>query len=64
MSISLSRQQALFFRKLPRSEQLRILSDMTAGQLLELDAAFEVWANDGQVEPICSRRRSPTTLAM
>jgi anti-sigma regulatory factor (Ser/Thr protein kinase) len=38
---------------LPRSEQLRILSDMTAGQLLELDAAFEVWANDGQVEPIC-----------
>ena len=30
------------------------MSNMTFGETLALDAAFEVWANEGQIEPLCS----------
>ena len=51
MSLELSRAQVELFRRQERAEQERIVSNMTDGQLLALDAAFEVWAHDGQLEP-------------
>ena len=51
MSLGLTREQALRLRSLSREDQIALISGMTTAELLRLDAAFDVWANDGQWPP-------------
>ena len=47
----LTRDQALLFRSLSPGKQRKIIMSMSAAELLELDADFELCADDGQQEP-------------
>src|SRR5687768_1561333 len=47
----LTRTQALLFRSLSPRKQRKIITSMSAAELLELDADFELYADDGQQEP-------------
>ena len=51
MSLGLTREQALFFRSLTHDQQAEMIAGMSTAELLKLDAAFDVWANDGQWPP-------------
>jgi phage terminase large subunit-like protein len=47
----LSREEALQLRALPPERQRRLIESMTAAELLELDADFELYAHDAQRAP-------------
>ena len=47
----LTREEALRFRALPARTQRRLIRSMTAAELLELDADFELYAHDDQHAP-------------
>ena len=51
MSLGLTREEVLRFRSLTRDEQVELISGMTTAELLRMDAAFDMWANDGQWPP-------------
>ena len=51
MSLGLTPAEVRAFRRLPAEEQRRLIEAMTFEQQLAFDAAFEMWAQDGQHEP-------------
>ena len=51
MSLGLSREQVDLFRSLPAKKQAKLIKGMTPAELLALDAAFELYAHDGQWPP-------------
>lgn len=51
MSIGLTRAEIRLFWRLPIEEQRRLIEGMSPEQQLAFDAAFELWAQDGQLVP-------------
>ena len=51
LSLFLTREQVRLFRKMEPDRQVALIEAMTPGQVLSLDAMFEVWADDGQYTP-------------
>jgi len=51
LSLTLTRRQVRLFLKLPAEDQRAVMEGMTPGQILALDAMFEMWAADGQQMP-------------
>ena len=47
----LNRQEVALFLSLPRDEQARLIASMSPAELLAFDAAFEIYAHDGQWPP-------------
>ena len=47
----LTREEALLFRSLPPARQRKMIKSMSPAELLELDADFELYADDGQQPP-------------
>lgn len=51
MSLGLSRDQVALFRSLSAEKQYELIAAMTPAELLAFDAAFEIYADDGQWPP-------------
>ena len=47
----LTREEALRFRALQQKKQRKLIESLTAAELLELDADFELYAHDDQHAP-------------
>ena len=44
-------EQVILFRTMPRAEQERLIASMSPAELLAFDAAFEIYAREGQWPP-------------